>query len=182
MEENAVMGNGVGGVNIRELTPGDAETFRELRLRCLREHPNLFGADVDESEIRYRDPDSLARMLKAGLDQFILGAFDSKQNLIGLAGFYRQKEKKMQHKGSLWGMYIAPEARGSALGQTLLKEVLLRCRRLPGLEQIQLCVATENAPAKRLYEAMGFTVYGREKEAMKLGDRYIDEEHMVLRL
>ena len=36
--------------------------------------------------------------------------------------------------------------------------------------------------AKRLYESLGFTVYGREPHAVKIGDEYFDEESTMLKL
>jgi ribosomal protein S18 acetylase RimI-like enzyme len=44
-----------------------------------------------------------------------------------------------------------------------------------------LAVAVGQDSAKQLYESLGFEVYGREPRAIKLGDRYVDEELMVLR-
>jgi RimJ/RimL family protein N-acetyltransferase len=41
---------------------------------------------------------------------------------------------------------------------------------------------TANAPARALYRAAGFEVFGVERRALRVGDRYFDEEHMVLHL
>jgi RimJ/RimL family protein N-acetyltransferase len=64
----------------------------------------------------------------------------------------------------------------------LLDAAIARARAWPGVEQIQLAVMTENAPARRLYLAAGFEVFGLERRALRVGDRYVDEEHMVLHL
>ncbi|WP_154665975.1 GNAT family N-acetyltransferase [Paenibacillus pinihumi] len=47
---------------------------------------------------------------------------------------------------------------------------------------IYLTVISNNTAAKRLYDSGGFTVYGTERNALKYGDRYWDEELMVLQL
>ncbi len=39
-----------------------------------------------------------------------------------------------------------------------------------------------NAPAQCLYKRMGFQVYGTERRALKVGDRFYDEELMALDL
>jgi RimJ/RimL family protein N-acetyltransferase len=51
---------------------------------------------------------------------------------------------------------------------------------LPGMEQVALAVSSQNAGARGLYESLGFEMYGCEKRALKIGDRYVDEELMVL--
>jgi len=53
------------------------------------------------------------------------------------------------------------------VGRALLTQLLALARALPGLEQITLGVGSYNIPAQRLYETMGFEVYGREVRALK---------------
>ena len=79
-------------------------------------------------------------------------------------------------------MYVAPEARGRALGRALMVEALARAAVLPGIEQVHLGVVTTNTAARALYLSLGFTIYGTERHALKLGDRYVDEELMALAL
>jgi ribosomal protein S18 acetylase RimI-like enzyme len=53
-----------------------------------------------------------------------------------------------------------------------------------GVLQIQLCVNAEHdrARARSLYRSLGFKPFGLEPRAMRIGQRYFDEEHMALRL
>ena len=37
-----------------------------------------------------------------------------------------------------------------------------------------VAVSSDNLPARRLYEAMGFEKYGCEARALKIGDSYVD--------
>ena len=48
------------------------------------------------------------------------------------------------------------------------------------MEQIMLAVGTTRDAAVKLYRSLGFESYGCERRALKIGDRYIDEEYMVL--
>ncbi|MBF6632895.1 MAG: GNAT family N-acetyltransferase, partial [Planococcus sp. (in: Bacteria)] len=48
-----------------------------------------------------------------------------------------------------------------------------------GLERLDLMVASENLQAIELYEKLGFEKYGTEIHAMKIGEKYIDEDMMV---
>jgi len=57
-----------------------------------------------------------------------------------------------------------------------------RAREQTGIERI-LLMATMNQPAARqLYLSLGFESFGCERHALKVGDVYVDEEHMVLPL
>jgi hypothetical protein len=60
-------------------------------------------------------------------------------------------------------------------------EELLRLTRLqPGLEQVTLAVGNGQAAARKLYLELGFQVYGREPQAIKVGETYVDEDLMTL--
>jgi hypothetical protein len=50
------------------------------------------------------------------------------------------------------------------------------------LEQILLAVGTFQEAAMRMYRKAGFEVYGTEPRALKVGSRYVDEHHMILRI
>jgi hypothetical protein len=41
---------------------------------------------------------------------------------------------------------------------------------------------TANAAARALYVSAGFEAFGLERRALRVGDRYVEEEHMVLHL
>jgi ribosomal protein S18 acetylase RimI-like enzyme len=45
---------------------------------------------------------------------------------------------------------------------------------------VTLSVSVPQEAARRLYRALGFEVYGYEKHALKVGETYVDDEHMVL--
>ena len=42
-----------------------------------------------------------------------------------------------------------------------------------------ISVITDNERARRFYDRMGFVAYGLEKRALKIGERYFDEEFRV---
>ncbi len=165
------------GIAIRRLILDDAERFWALRLRGLREHPEAFGRSFEEerttplADIRARIP--------SPPDGFVLGAWRG-ADLVGVVGVRRDGPTKQRHKATLWGVYVAPEARGAGVGRALIAEAIARSRTLPGLEQIQLS-AGAGTVAGRLYASLGFQLFGLERRAIKLTDgTYVDEEHMVL--
>ena len=94
-------------MNIRPLTEADALEYRLIRLRMLREHPESFGASADafEAVSTHAYEETFAERIEAP-NRFILGAFLDGA-LVGTAGFWRHSGEKDQHKGGIWGMYVA---------------------------------------------------------------------------
>lgn len=170
-------------VEIRPLLENSASAYWNLRLRALKENPEAFGASYEEEE------DTSIEMITAKFqnvysppgENFILGAFVDGE-LIGMAGFYRENRMKLRHRGTIWGVYVIPEQRRQGVGNRLLSELIKRIKLLPGLEQVYINVVTTNKEARNLYELLSFKPYGLDKNALKLGDRYLDEENMVLYL
>jgi len=80
------------------------------------------------------------------------------------------------------GVYVAPEHRGKAVGRELLAATIREAEAIPGLTCILLNVATTQQSARRLYLSLGFRSFGVEPQAIRIGDRDIDEEHMFLEL
>jgi ribosomal protein S18 acetylase RimI-like enzyme len=60
-------------------------------------------------------------------------------------------------------------------------QMLLEQAALIGVEQIELSVTTTQTAAIGLYRSLGFESWGCEPKALKIADRYLDEEYMVLR-
>ena len=63
-----------------------------------------------------------------------------------------------------------------------MEAVLKRGAAIEGVEQVLLSVAKTQAAASALNRALGFHSFGCEPRALKVGERFIDEEYMVLRL
>ncbi|HEU4783757.1 MAG TPA: GNAT family N-acetyltransferase [Ktedonobacterales bacterium] len=164
-------------MEIRILTADAAEEFRALRLRALREEPEAFGSSWEEENARPLEQ-TVARLQADGMTAF--GGFDDAGRLAGMVRLRRQDGVKAEHKADIISMYVAPEARGRGLGRMLLDAAIAHARATPGIEQLLLAVNTSNTPARNLYLAMGFEPFGREPKALKIGDRYFDEDMMAL--
>jgi ribosomal protein S18 acetylase RimI-like enzyme len=165
-------------MHIRQLNETDVEAYRVLRLESLREAPHAFTNSYEE--FSQRTLDSIAQQFRSH-ENFTLGAFENDQ-LVGMVGFYRESALKLRHKGYIVSMYVLPEYRSRGIARALLLEAIDHVRRLSDLKQLLLGVVVTQVTAKRLYESLGFTVYGREPDAVQIGDEYFDEEFMLLRL
>ena len=167
-------------MEIRFLTSDDAAEYSRLRMEALEGDPEAFSSSaeehrtlsVDEIENRLRDKDS---------EQFVVGAFAEGQ-LGATAGFYRDKGLKSRYKGNVWGVYVTPRLRGAGVAKKIMQKLLERAAMIDGVEQILLSFSTTQAAAGKLYRSLGFETYGCEPRALKIGDRYFDEEFVILRL
>ena len=159
---------------VRQLTENDANAFHALRLEGLENHPCEFGTAVEEeTELPLAE---IERRLAEGR---IYGAF-LKGKLAAIAGFRRQDRVKKSHKGELFGVYVQKNARGQKLGEAVVRQVIDVAA--AEVEQLLATVASLNHPAKALYAKLGFETYGHEPRGLKVGDRYFDQEHLVLML
>ena len=167
-------------MEIRCLTPEDAGEWLRLRLEALQSDSEAFSASFEEYQ-SFSLEDVRKRLGFEAKEAFVVGAFEDRR-LQGCAGFYRDKGLKTRHKGRIWGVYVTAEKRGAGVGKKLLQMLLERGSALDGIQQILLSVAATQAAALRLYRSVGFTSFGCEPRALKIGERFIDEEYMVLRV
>jgi ribosomal protein S18 acetylase RimI-like enzyme len=77
-------------------------------------------------------------------------------------------------------VYVKAQYRGQGIGRALMVDALRRARQQPTLERITIAVTSHQSAARALYLSLGFRIYGHEPRALKVGDIYADEEHMVL--
>jgi len=169
-------------MDVRILTEADAGAFWNIRLRALRDDPESFGSSYEEIlERGIAGATQSLRKRDTAPDDVTFGAFDG-ETLVGIAGFRRGEEVKKRHKGVIWGMYVPREMRGKGIGKALLEAAIAHAKTLPQLEQINLSVVLTSKEAHHLFISLGFETYGLERRALKLHDRYFDQELMTLHL
>ncbi len=157
---------------IRRLEPGpDTEIFREIRLEALKKSPDSFGSDFASEN--GNPPEWFADHLSTS---DVFGAFHGEE-LLGIAGFQAGQTAKRAHKGAIWGVYVRPKARSAGVARRLVEAVLDHAK--GRVEQVNLAVDRGNMHARRLYTSLGFVEYGLEKNALKIGDRYLDDVLMA---
>jgi len=159
--------------SIHRLERGDASAFRDIRLEGLSRHPEAFGASY-EDELQYSEMQIGDRIA----NNFIFGGVCEDGTLAGVIAVNKSHGAKVRHIGSIWGMYVRPEARGTGLSRLLMSaavdEAKTTCR------SIRLSVVSSNRAAIRLYESFGFKAWAKDTEALRVGDVYHDEILMRL--
>jgi ribosomal protein S18 acetylase RimI-like enzyme len=165
-------------LQIRLLTPDDADEWWRLRQESLQEDPEAFSSSAEDHH-SLKAEDVRQRLSSNQAEFFIVGAFDD-HRLAGMSGFHRQHGAKSQHKAGVWGVYVTPEWRGHGVGRRLMEMLLERAAGIKGVEQVLISVTTTQTAARTLYCSLGFEPFGVELRAVKIGDRYFDEEHMLL--
>lgn len=157
---------------LRQLTNADATSFRALRLAGLKAHPDGFGSSWEEESEQPLSwfGDTLRNCFVTGCEQG--------SALVGIAGFVRSERLKTKHRGTLWGMYVAPEARGQGVGAALVQQIIGHAKNR--VEELNLTVAAQNSSAIKLYKRMGFVRIGLDPRALKIAGAYVDEVSMRL--
>ena len=164
-------------MEIRRLTAADAAEFQALRLRGLLESPEAFGS-THADEVG-RPLDVVAARLADPSSGFVLGAtLEPSGPLVGLTGCYRESSRKRRHVAIIWGMFVAPEARGQGIGGALLDAAVAGAAEWDGVEQVTLTVVTEKVAAHALYVSRGFRSFGIEPRALRDEWRHYDMDYL----
>ena len=163
-------------ISYSQLTEADVEAYQRIRLHALEESPSAFTASHADEKSRARE--EVAMRLAASSGSFVLAAWSDGQ-LVGTVGFVRSSGAKIDHRGYLWGVYVLPAFRGRGIGKELISRALQRAAAMPGLRRVHLSVTTTNAAALRVYESLGFTRYGEDAEALRVGETFYTDYLMV---
>src|SRR3974390_1730480 len=135
-------------ITIEPITPHNASTFKEVRLRALQEAPHAFGstyareAAFDDSEWQGR----IERMKGEIGIGFLAMEGDAACGIVG--AFLDAKDPTQALLVSMW---TAPEYRQQGTGR-LLAEAVVRWAQKRGARTLLLMVTSNNDPAMRFYE------------------------------
>ena len=167
-------------VAIRMLFPADAAAYHAARNQGLKECPDAFTTSYEEAVATPLEV--IAKRISGNGDDFVLGAFDGNNELVGYAGFQREGRVNTRHKGKIAGMYVLPEQRCTGLGRRLISDLIARVRTIEGMEMLALTVTHSNAGARNLYLSEGFVSFGVEPNAIKVDGIFYAKEHMTFAL
>ncbi len=155
------------GIRYNILKVQDLDSYRTLRLECLKNHQTYFSTTYEEECLK--DELKFDPIIKKSSDyDFLMGAYTKTDHqLIGICGFISEKRTKLRHQGTLSQLYVQPTFCGQGIGHSLLKASLNRVFSLDVIEQVTLGVIAENLKAIQLYKRFGFREYGRLEHYLK---------------
>jgi RimJ/RimL family protein N-acetyltransferase len=169
----------VSPCTIRRMNPDDAHAWAQLRQEALESHPLAFGASL---------PDKFSALVETAIDRLktsedsaVFGAFIGNA-LVGTVGIRRDDGAKERHKSLLVAMYVRSGNRRTGVGELLARSAIRHARSWEGVEQIQLVVNDVAPEAKRLYERLGFRIWGIEPRSLRHNGVYTEATHMILDL
>jgi RimJ/RimL family protein N-acetyltransferase len=149
-----------------------------LRLQGIAEIPQAFATSYDE-ELARPENHWFEKLRAGNAEDVIFGAFLN-QTLVGVVGIYRDTMHNRRHKSHIWGMYVAPQARGQGAAQQLVSAAISHARTIQGIESVMLSAEYYNTSARKLYEKLGFVQWGQQERAAKIGNEYLTEVHLEL--
>ena len=161
-----------GTITVRDATPADAMSFRELRLEALQDSPTAFSADYQKNlnhPAKYWED-----MLTMEADEATIFLAEHESKLIGMTGIARGHSQKTRHSAWVWGVYVTPEWRGIRIAEELINSCVIWA--IPRkIVVVKLGVTSTNRPAVHCYERCGFSTYGTEPRAIFYEGTYYDE-------
>lgn len=163
-------------ITIRLLNENDAEAYKDRRIEALENHPDVFSSSVEE-ELQYSIEVHASRLRAE--NAYTFGAFEG-ENLVGVVTLVTEMKRKLKHRSDIFAMYVSSQVRRDGIGKRLMQAAIEKAKELDGVEQIYLTVSSNNKPAKKLYESVGFIIIGSDPRSMKIGDTYIGEDMMAL--
>jgi ribosomal protein S18 acetylase RimI-like enzyme len=150
-------------MSVRRVRADDADLMCDMRLRALRDAPLAFGSTYDRELAFEREVwESRVRANAEGRDSigFVL------EPAAGMAvGRIHDDDPEV---AQLYGMWVAPEARGGGAGRALVDAVIAWALDR-GARRIVTQVTEGNEAALRLYERAGFADTG-EREPLGHSD------------
>lgn len=182
-------------INIRLLTLSDWYEWKQLRLHGATNHPNAF--DYTFQELAAKPDDWYQEQIT---NNIVFAAFSSEEEqegannsnstrMIGCIGFVQGSIMKQSHRGEIGSVYLRPECRGLGIGKLLFEHIINYIREhRPNIIQLHLSVGKLNASAVKLYQSIGFEIYGTEPRRLigmnseVDGLEYIDEYLMWMKL
>ena len=141
-------------VVVREVSPDDWQTLRDVRLAALREAPYAFGSSYAR-EAAFNEEQWRGRINDRSVTYF--GYLPENPEPAGLAGVYVQ-----DGVADVVSMWVRPSARGHGVGETLI-EATADWAKARDHAWLLLWVTESNTPARKLYDRCGFALTGERQ-------------------
>jgi len=159
-------------VAVERVGAEDWQRVRALRLRTLDDAPDAFWVTAQE-EAATSSAEWRRRLLRSDNATFV--AHDNGVD-VGLAVGAPHYED--EGDAGLYGLWVAPEARGRGVGHALVQSVVMWAG-AAGYPCVRLEVGDQNTPAVALYERAGFRPSGRRSAFRAPRDHLTEHERRL---
>lgn len=144
-------------IALEPITTQNVLIFKAVRLRALQDTPTAFGSTYTK-ESQLTDADWVKRADRwsgeTGIGYLAIDGGEA----CGIAGSFLDQDNPAH--AQLISMWTAPTHRQQGIGRLLVNEVLNWARQR-GACTLRLMVTSNNEPAIRFYQRLGFTLTGR---------------------
>lgn len=161
-------------IYVRPLDQRDLEVFRAVRLKALKDHPELYGATYQDSIQQGAEYwlDILSRQ-----DKEVFGVFDG-DVLVGIGGVYVPSDDPVRAEARFVMGYIDPGYRGRGLSHLLFDARMGWSRARPYLKRLCIQHREGNEFIRRVILAHGFTFVRREERDGALAADMVYEKRL----
>lgn len=168
-------------IEIRKPKLEEWESYKNLRLKALKEFPIAFASDYEVAMTK--DDEHWKGWIKKSEEEkssFMLFAY-LEERPIGMMAAYWEDSPKLTHIVNLVGVYVDSDFHGQGIGKKLIAAMIEKFKSM-NFRKIRLGVTATNENAIALYEKSGFQKVGLRKEEIFYDGKYYDEVDMELYL
>jgi len=172
-------------VTVRALGEDDWEAFRAIRLAALTDAPDAFAASVDDEQ--GYDEDFWRLRLRRSVRLVAESVAESKSEAsakaprqLGVVSLGQGKDEE-RRIAEIFGLWVAPEARGTGVATQLVEASAARARQ-DGRTHVSYWVGTDNGRAVAFASGIGFRPTDFRRPMRVASDDGEEEIAMVLPL
>lgn len=164
----------IQSLQIIELSIGQWQAYRDLRLAALHDSPQAFSSTFLEQQNKPDEYWQLRLQAAAeGESSWLLFA-RNENSLVGMIGAFRDPSSGVE--ACIVSMYVIPRMRGQGVAGTLMQSMLSLLRER-GVCKARLNVNLQQTAALHLYQRFGFQIIFVEPALM--GDGVIYDEALM---
>jgi ribosomal protein S18 acetylase RimI-like enzyme len=146
-------------LDVVKLGPRDWRDLKTFRLEALRTEPAAFSSTYAET-VRRPDEHWRERLANTQSGTWMVRRGDRP---VGMVGVHLGSDDGDPSVAVVVSMYVSQDHRRRGIGRTLLQALIDHVAADPEKRTLRLWVTATQAPARRLYESLGFRVIGPDE-------------------
>jgi GNAT superfamily N-acetyltransferase len=165
---------------VSTLDSSNVSAYRELMLEAYEHAADAFTTTAAE---RQAEPESwwIKRIGSASGLATSFGAWDEGR-LVGTVAIEYSAKPKTRHSALVLGMYVTATHRNRGFGRLLMEAAIAAATARPEVLVLTLTLTEGNERALRLYQSLGFSVWGIEPMAIRAESGLRGKVHMAVPL